>query len=52
MIELEKIGIIHTPYEKDEEIPYQAYESKESGRIEVFKRYEEALKDIEVFPTS
>lgn len=49
MIKLEKIGIIHTPYEKDKEIPYQACESKESGRIEVFKGYEEALKDIEGF---
>lgn len=49
MTELKQIGIIHTPYEKDGEIPYQAYKSKETGKIEVFKKYEEALKDIEGF---
>lgn len=49
MIELEKIGIIHTPFENDEDIPFQAYKSKEEGKIEVFEEYEESLKDIEGF---
>ncbi len=49
MTKLEKIGIIHTPYEKDREIPHQAYKSEEVGEIEVFKKYEGALKDVEGF---
>lgn len=49
MTELKHIGIIHTPFEKDGEVPYQAHKSKEIGRIEVFKEHEEALKDIEGF---
>jgi len=46
---LKPIGIIHTPYKKDGEAPYQAYESEEVGEIEIFKEYEEGLKDIEGF---
>ena len=48
-IRFKPIGVIHTPYKKDEEIPYQAYKSKGTGEIEVFKKYEEGLKDIEGF---
>jgi len=47
--ELKPIGIIHTPYKKDWEAPHQAYKSEEVGEIEVFKEYEEGLKDIEGF---
>jgi tRNA-Thr(GGU) m(6)t(6)A37 methyltransferase TsaA len=43
------IGIIHTPYKKDKDAPYQAYKSKDVGKIEVFKEFEEGLKDIEGF---
>lgn len=49
MTEIKYIGKIHTPFERDREIPYQAHESKDESRIEVFKEYEEALKDIEGF---
>lgn len=49
MRRLKPIGIIHTPYKKDGEVPHQAYRSKEVGEIEVFKEYEEGLKDIEGF---
>jgi len=49
MIKLKPIGIIHTPYKKDGEAPHQAYVSEEIGEIEVFKEYEEGLKDIEGF---
>jgi len=49
MRRLKPIGIIHTPYKKDGEAPHQAYRSKEVGEIEVFKGYEEGLKDIEGF---
>jgi tRNA-Thr(GGU) m(6)t(6)A37 methyltransferase TsaA len=43
------IGIIHTPYKKDSDAPYQAYKSKDTGKIEVFKEYQEGLKDVEGF---
>jgi len=49
MRKLKPIGIIHTPYKRDEEVPFQAFESEEVGEIEVFKEYEEGLKDIEGF---
>lgn len=49
MTELRPIGIIHTPYKKDGDAPYQAYRSEDVGEIEVFKGYEEGLKDIEGF---
>jgi tRNA-Thr(GGU) m(6)t(6)A37 methyltransferase TsaA len=47
--ELKPIGIIHTPYKKDGEAPHQAYKSEAIGKIEVFKEYEEGLKDVEGF---
>ena len=46
---LKPIGIIHTPYKKDGDAPHQAYKSREVGEIEVFKEYEEGLKDVEGF---
>jgi tRNA-Thr(GGU) m(6)t(6)A37 methyltransferase TsaA len=49
MRKLKPIGIIHTTYKKNGEVPHQAYKSKEVGEIEVFKEYEEGLKDIEGF---
>lgn len=49
MFKVKKIGIIHTPYNKDEDIPHQAHISEEIGEIEVFDKYIEGLKDIEDF---
>jgi len=49
MRKLKPIGIIHTPYKKDGDVPYQAYKSEDVGEIEVFKEYEEGLKNIEGF---
>jgi len=49
MTKLKPIGIIHTPYKKDGDVPYQAYKSRDVGEIEVFKEYEGGLKDIEGF---
>jgi tRNA-Thr(GGU) m(6)t(6)A37 methyltransferase TsaA len=48
-IELKPIGIIHSPYKTKEEIPIQAYLSDEEGEVEVFKEYEDGLKDVEGF---
>ena len=48
-ITIEPIGIIHSPYKKVEDIPCQGYRSKKKGKIEVYKKYEEGLKDVEGF---
>lgn len=48
-MKLNPIGVIHTPYEKDKEIPHQAYKSEDVGEVKVFEEYEEGLKDVEGF---
>jgi formylmethanofuran dehydrogenase subunit E len=48
-LELKPIGIIHSPYKNRGEAPYQGYKSEEISQIEVFKEFEEGLKDIEGF---
>lgn len=45
-LELKPIGIIHSPYKNTGETPYQGYKSEEISQIEVFKEFEEGLKDI------
>lgn len=47
--EIKPIGIIHSPYTKLEGIPIQAYKSDKNGEIELYKKYEKGLKDIEGF---
>ena len=48
-VELKPIGIIHSPYKNTGEAPYQGHKSEEIFQIEVFKEFEEGLKDIEGF---
>jgi tRNA-Thr(GGU) m(6)t(6)A37 methyltransferase TsaA len=48
-LELKPIGIIHSPYKNMGEVPHQGYKSEELSQIEVFKEFEEGLKDIEGF---
>jgi tRNA-Thr(GGU) m(6)t(6)A37 methyltransferase TsaA len=48
-LELKPIGIIHSPYKNTRAAPYQVYKSEEISQIEVFKEFEEGLKDIEGF---
>jgi tRNA-Thr(GGU) m(6)t(6)A37 methyltransferase TsaA len=48
-LELKPIGIIHSPYKNRVEAPYQGYKSERISQIEVFKEFEEGLKDIEGF---
>jgi len=43
------IGVIHTPYTALEKIPIQPCYSSGLGEIELFKEYEEGLKDLEGF---
>ncbi|MGQ9546367.1 MAG: tRNA (N6-threonylcarbamoyladenosine(37)-N6)-methyltransferase TrmO [Dehalococcoidia bacterium] len=48
-LELKPIGVIHSPYKNRVAAPYQGYRSEEVSQIEVFKDFEEGLKDIEGF---
>ena len=48
-IELKQIGIIHSPFKTKEETPIQPFKSEASGRVEVFKNFEEGLQGIELF---
>jgi len=48
-LELTPIGIIHSPYKNMGDIPHQGYKSEEISQIEVFREFEEGLKDIEGF---
>ncbi len=44
---LQPIGVIHTPYQKREDIPRQGRLSHELCEIDVFPEYSAGLKDIE-----
>lgn len=46
-INLWPIGLVHTPYQKIEDIPTQGKLSKEICEIEIFPEYARGLKDIE-----
>lgn len=48
-MELKPIGVIRSPYKRAKDVPIQAYRSKEIAEVEVFKEYEDGLKDIEGF---
>ena len=46
-LELKPIGIIHSPYHSREEAPRQGYGREEISQVEVFKEFEEGLRDVE-----
>jgi tRNA-Thr(GGU) m(6)t(6)A37 methyltransferase TsaA len=48
-IELTPIGIIHSPFKSNEDIPIQAFRSEDVGEVEIFDKYEQGLNDIEGF---
>ncbi|MEA3460046.1 MAG: tRNA (N6-threonylcarbamoyladenosine(37)-N6)-methyltransferase TrmO [Chloroflexota bacterium] len=49
-LSLKPIGVIHSPYTCAEDMPIQGrFRPEVRGEIEVFKEYEEGLKDIEGF---
>jgi len=47
--ELMPIGIIHSPFQDAGKAPCQGHKSEEISQIELFKQFEEGLKDIEGF---
>jgi tRNA-Thr(GGU) m(6)t(6)A37 methyltransferase TsaA len=48
-LELTPIGVIHSPYKNMGDVPHQGYKSEGLSQIEVFREFEEGLKDIEGF---
>ena len=46
---IEPIGVIHTPFTNKEDVPIQPSRSSARGEVEVSKEYEEGLEDIEGF---
>ncbi len=48
-MKIEPIGIIHSPFKSKEDTPIQPFKSKAIGKVEVFKRYQNGLQDIEDF---
>ena len=46
---LKPVGIIHSPYKNASEAPYQGRRSEDVSQIEVFKEFEQGLRDIEGF---
>lgn len=46
-ITLTPLGIIRTPFNDLEEVPYQAHASKTRGTVKIFKKYRDGLKGIE-----
>ena len=43
------IGIIHTPFQCKKDTPIQPFRSEAKGRIEIFKKYEDGLRDTDRF---
>ena len=48
-LELNPIGIIHSPYRDREQAPRQGSGREEICQVEVFRQFEQGLKDIEQF---
>jgi len=48
-MKVKPIGIIHSPFKNKKETPIQPFKSKAIGKVEVYKKYQKGLKDIEGF---
>jgi tRNA-Thr(GGU) m(6)t(6)A37 methyltransferase TsaA len=49
-LEIKPVGIIHTPFAAKEMCPIQPlYSNGATGRVEIFKEFEDGLKDIDTF---
>lgn len=48
-MKIKPIGIIHSPFKSKQETPVQPFRSKAVGEIEVLKKYERGLDDMESF---
>jgi len=48
-MKVKPIGVIRTPFKHKKDTPIQPYQSDKIGRVEVFKKYQDGLEDIEGF---
>ena len=48
-MKIKPIGIIHTPFNSKKKTPILSVKSKAIGKVEVYKKYQVGLKDIEGF---
>jgi len=48
-MEIKPIGMIHSPFKDKKSTPILAFKSKALGKVELFKKYEDGLDDIEGF---
>jgi len=48
-IEFEPIGILHFPLKKYHDVPNQTINSDIEGKIEIYEKYSEGLKDLEEY---
>jgi len=48
-MEVTPIGTIYTPFKCKKDTPIQAFKSRATGRIELFRQYEDGLDDIDGF---
>lgn len=50
LYQFKPIGIIHSPFKTKEEAPIQGiFRPEAKGEVEVFREFEEGLKDVELF---
>lgn len=48
-MKIKPIGIIYSPFKNKKETPIQPFKSKAIGKIEIYKKYQKGLNDIEGF---
>lgn len=48
-MKIRPIGIIHSPFKSKEDTPIQPPRSQATGKIEIFREYEEGLDDVDGF---
>jgi tRNA-Thr(GGU) m(6)t(6)A37 methyltransferase TsaA len=48
-MKVKPIGVIRTPFKCKKDTPIQSYKSDKIGKVEVFKKYQDGLEDIEGF---
>lgn len=48
MYEIKPVGVVHSPFKHREDVPLRGRQNA-IGQIEIFKEYEEGLKDIDGF---
>jgi tRNA-Thr(GGU) m(6)t(6)A37 methyltransferase TsaA len=48
-MKVKPIGVIHSPFKTKKQTPILACKSRAVGRVEVYRKYQDGLKDIEGF---